>query len=318
MDFGDSGFRVARTYDIIKDSSSSPPEDLLAQRGIDLIIQHLILLDELHSTGRIQYPDKEHTTTMAERGRELKTVRRSTRVLDLIQALDGASIEDLSDETGFSLSTIHGYVTTLENEGYLTKEGQDYYVSLNLLNNGEYARRRREEYNLAEDIVINLANMVGHRVYFIVEVDGKGIRVHTKTGNPNVRINDRVGQYDYLHASAAGKSILAHLPVERVRSIVAEHGLPACTGNTITRRSELFTELEQIRERGISYNREESIEGLYAVGAPVKDAEDRIVGGMSVSGAKNRIEGQPIEETLPEQLLGAINELELNINNMSR
>ena len=100
----------------------------------------------------------------------------------------------------------------------------------------------------------------------MAEENGRGIYLHIETQKSTaVEVNRRVGTSRYLHSSAAGKAILAHLPAERVNEIVATCGLPSEAPNTITDR----TELDRVRESGVAYNDEESIKGLRAVGVPV-------------------------------------------------
>lgn len=244
-------------------------------------------------------------------GRTLQTVETSLAVIDVIQKRNGARISEVADELDLALSTIHGHLNTLVQNEYLIKEGDEYDISLTFTDKAEYAKTRKKVFQLAEETVARLADETGHRAYFVVEEHGWAKYVHTNTGNPSVKVSGRI---DYLHASAAGKAILAHMPEERVEEIIAEKGLPDVTSNTIADREKLETEFERIREQGVSFNRDETIEGLYAVGVPVKGANNRVIGALSVSGAKKKMEGKWFTEELPELLGGVANELELNIS----
>jgi DNA-binding IclR family transcriptional regulator len=128
-----------------------------------------------------------------------------------------------------------------------------------------------------------------------------------------VKADSYPGKRVPVHASAAGLAILSKLSTDRVEAIIARHGLEALTSETITDRDDLFDELDRIRERGYSVNDQGTIEGLRAVGAPVTDADGEVIGGLSISGPINRMRGERFEEEFPSLLLGATNELELNI-----
>ncbi|MBX0298014.1 IclR family transcriptional regulator [Haloarcula nitratireducens] len=244
-------------------------------------------------------------------GRTLQTVETSLAVIDVIQKRDGARISEVADELDLALSTVHGHLNTLVQNEYLIKEGDEYDISLTFSEKAEYAKTRKKVFQLAEETVTKLADETGHRAYFVVEEHGWAKYVHTATGNPSVKVSGRI---DHLHASAAGKAILAHMPDERVEEIIDEKGLPAMTAKTITDREELESEFERIREQGVSFNKGETIEGLYAAGVPVKGIDNRVVGSLSVSGAKKKMEGPWFTEELPELLAGVANELELNIS----
>jgi len=110
-----------------------------------------------------------------------------------------------------------------------------------------------------------------------------------------VLINRRTGIQRHLHSTAAGKAILAEMPEQRVMDIISEHELPAETEHTITDPDSLVEELDEIREHGIAYNDEESVEGLRAVGVPVRGSNGIAIGALSVSGPSNRLRGRSSE-----------------------
>ena len=120
-----------------------------------------------------------------------------------------------------------------------------------------------------------------------------------------------VGRRFYLHQTAAGKALLSRLSQPEVEEIVDRWGLPARTENTITDPEELYEELDVIRDRGYSFNREEQLQGVKAVGVPVTGPDDRVIGAFSVASPANRMSDEWFEEKLPSIALGVTNEFEL-------
>ncbi|PSQ89215.1 MAG: hypothetical protein BRD45_03965 [Bacteroidetes bacterium QS_8_64_10] len=153
----------------------------------------------------------------------------------------------------------------------------------------------------------------GERAQFVVEEQGRGIYLYIETGEHAVRTGLSVGQQIYLHSTSAGKVILSLLPDDRVNEILDEYGLPPLTENTITDSNELKSQLDEIRERGYAFNREENIKGLRAVSGPVTDENDILIGVLSVSGPSHRMKGEWFQSGLPDLVLGTANELELRI-----
>ena len=246
-------------------------------------------------------------------GRRLKTVNTMMDIVETIQKLEGARVSEIANDLNFAPSTVHGYMSTLADRGYLVKEGDVYYVGLRFLNLGGHAATRKRAYKIAKEKVSQLAEVTGERAQFIIEENGRGTYIHTSVGDNAVQVDAQVGKYIYLHSSAAGKSILASHTNEYVIEIIDKWGLPPSTNSTITNQDELLNELKQISERGYAVNDHESIDGLRAIGAPVKGKDGQIVGGVSISGPSNRMKGDRFKQEIPELLLGAINELELNI-----
>lgn len=245
--------------------------------------------------------------------RSVKSVHRAMSIVEQIREAGGATVTELAEESELAKSTVHGYLATMHDDGYLIKDDGVYEVGTKFLRLGEHSRTRRQEYSMAAEKVTDLAERTEERAQFVVEEHGRGVFLYRKTGERAVETNSGTGKRMRLHSTSAGKSILAHLPQERVERIIAEWGLPAITKNTISSREALFDELEEIRDRGYAFNHEENIEGLHAVGAPLVLDDQGVVGALSISGPTHRMKGDWFDQELPDRLLGIVNELELNI-----
>ncbi|WP_266082780.1 IclR family transcriptional regulator [Haladaptatus caseinilyticus] len=245
--------------------------------------------------------------------RPLKTIETAVDIVDTIQRREGADIQELAQEFSLAQSTIHGYVKTLENRGYLTYEDGAYHVGLEFLNKGGHARKRKREYDFIINKLEDLAERTGERVQFIVEENGRGYYIHTSIGENAVHVDAHIGKKIHLHASSAGKAILAHLPKERVHQILDRWGMPDYTQQTITNRDELLTELRSIRDTGYATSEQESITGLRAVGTPIQPHEDEPIGAISFSGPAHRLTGDWFDEEIPNIVLGVANEIELDL-----
>lgn len=246
-------------------------------------------------------------------GETVKAIDTAFVILETLQELDGARIMELGDELDVANSTIHRHLTTLRKRGYVIKEEDTYELGLKFLGLGEYARNRKDAYQMAKPKVRDLANETEERAQFIVDEYGYGIYVHRTRGPHAVRTDPGIGESVPLHATAAGKAILAYSSRERVEQFVDRHGLTAITDRTITDPDELLDELERIRDQQFSVNDEESTKGLRAIGVPVRSPGDRVLGALSVSGPIHRMKGPWFEQELPDLLLGTANELELNL-----
>ena len=247
-------------------------------------------------------------------GGTIDAVNRSMAVLETIKELDGAGVTELADELGWAKSTVHTHLKTLRENEFLVARGDQYDLSLRFLNYGEYVKHRHHIYSAIEPHLEALAAETEKRVQFLTHEHGYLVYVRIAEGNHSVCTGAELGRRrPMLHASAAGKSILAHLPRGETDAILDDKKLHPFTENTITDRDELYDEFETIRERGYAINREENIKGLRAVAAPVRTPEDEVLGAVSVADAAHRMKGEWFENDLPELLLGIVNEIELNV-----
>ena len=255
--------------------------------------------------------------TTGESPRILKTVSRALEIIRALEQLDGAGVTELADHLDVSKSAAYNYLMTLEDQKLVVKEGSTYSLSLQFLLLGEYVRNRNTLYETGKGEIERLAEETGEYAHLATEQHGLGVNLYKVQGEKAVGSDyqtNKLQKPDYLHFSATGKSILAFLPRDRVEEIVDRYGLARKTGNTITDREELFAELDDIRERGYAYNDEEEIEGLQAIGAPIRDRKGRVLGSLSVSGPIRRMNDAQYHDDIVEKVTNAANVIEVNIN----
>jgi DNA-binding IclR family transcriptional regulator len=92
----------------------------------------------------------------------------------------------------------------------------------------------------------------------------------------------QIGDRAPLYATAAGKAVLAHLPLDEIDAYLSKIQLKALTRKTITKRTIIQNELKAIRAGGVAYSREEHNEGVIAIGHPVFDFNGLVAGSIVV------------------------------------
>lgn len=254
--------------------------------------------------------------TLKEGAGKSATVQSDIRLLDIlrgIKELDGAGVTELADHLDLPKSTVHNHLSTLYVEEFVVKKATEYHIGLRFLDFGETARKDRTDSESIEQKVSSLARQTGERCQFMVEEHGNCVYLYKADGENSVTTDSRIGRHIPLHAAAAGKAIMAHLPEAYVTEIIETKGLTSVTEGTITDEQTLRAELERIRESGYATNMEESTAGLRGVGAPVLRPDGTVAGAISISGPTHRFKGEHLEEEMRDLVLGATNEVELNI-----
>ncbi|WP_411966375.1 IclR family transcriptional regulator [Haloferax sp. YSMS24] len=249
-----------------------------------------------------------------EQRRPVKTATTSFAILERLKERGPLGPTKLASDLGLAKSTVHRHLKTLEQEGFAVPDEGGYRIGLRLLDFGIYARNQHQFYEVAKSKVEELAEETGEKVWCVTEEQGRGFHLYGAAGKHSVRTPAREGTRSYLHQLAAGKAILSEFPDERVHAIIDQHGLPSKTSQTITETDELFEELQTVRERGFALNQEEIVPKLHAVGVAVTDQDGYPVGAISISGPSNRLKGERLTVDLANLLLGAANEVEINLN----
>jgi DNA-binding IclR family transcriptional regulator len=245
--------------------------------------------------------------------RRVKATETTLEIVECLYQSDGRRLHEVADELELANSTVHQHLNTLIADGYVVKEDGQYYVGLEFLHVASYARRRRKANRVSASVVRKAYEKTGEPMWFITEENGRGYHVYQYPQNRDSVIDTRPGKRIYLHANAAGKSILAHLDRERVDEIIHRWGMPAITENTITDKEELFDALERVRERGYAHNHEEHVLGYGGIAAPVTKQDGTVVGALATGAPMQHLEGELMQEVLPEKILEVVNEFELQI-----
>lgn len=248
---------------------------------------------------------------------DIRTIKSAEVVFDIfeiIQSNNGATLTELAGDLQKAPSTVHQYLATLKQREFVVENGGVYHLSHRFLDFGIYERQRNPLFNITKKKVSQLAAETGERVQFSVAEYGQVIVLYTEAGSQAVQTDIRSGQRLPMHATAAGKAILAYSSPEYVDSVVTEHGLTAVTENTITTPTELAKELESIRESSIAYNDREDTPGLRAIGTPILGSDDGPpLGALSISGPVQRLSHPDYDDGIKNMLLGSANELELRV-----
>lgn len=243
----------------------------------------------------------------------LRTTENTILVVKALRYLERARVTDLANELGMSKSTVHDHLATLKKHNYVTRDDDgNYELGLGFFEMGESARKRRKIYQIAKPEVQALAEETGELANLMVEEHGQGVYLYRARGENAVTLDTHTGKRRYLHHTALGKAILAHMSERRVDEILDQHGLPAATKNTITDRNVLKEKLQTIGEDGIAYCGQERVEGLECVAAPVLSNDNRVLGAVSVAGPTTRMKDERLKEEIPELVLQAANVIEIN------
>lgn len=91
-----------------------------------------------------------------------------------------------------------------------------------------------------------------------------------------------VGKLEAPHATAVGKAMLAWLPEDEIRRILAD-GMKRFTDNTITEFPAFVEALRIVRRNGYAIDREEFLPGVICVGAAIRDQAGTVLGAISAS-----------------------------------
>lgn len=242
----------------------------------------------------------------------IKSATRTFDIIGHISELGPVSVTALAKKMDLPKSTVHGYLVSMEEAGYLVKHDQQYDLSLRFLEHGIHKRQQHMPTEVISQPLKRLAEDTKEIAWYSVEERGSSVDIYKSEGEHAISVESWLGQPRPMHALAAGKILLAGMSEARIDAIIEDHGLTSRTPNTITSRDELDRELESVKEQAVAFNDEEYRLRIRSVGVPVVH-ESETIGALTVSGPAKRLRGDLFREELPERLSATANEIELRL-----
>jgi DNA-binding IclR family transcriptional regulator len=216
-------------------------------------------------------------------------VRSTFRILEELSKADALGLNEVTQRTGVSKSTVFRVLTTLTQLGYIVRDPDREYRITNALaalvsDTGitealrlaalPWMLKLRDEYGET----VNLGWLQLDRVTYIEVVPSEYA----------LRLHERPGASVCVHASALGKAILAFSPEKVVDSLLRGRELQMFTRNTITDAEQMIAELHRVHEHGYAFDRGETSLLATCVAAPILDARGVALAGLSISGPTSR------------------------------
>ncbi|GAB7009072.1 IclR family transcriptional regulator [Halorubrum trueperi] len=257
------------------------------------------------------FPNRTNVTSDTNR---IKSIERAFNIVETISDRGSVGVTEVARDLNIPKSSVHVYLNTLANAGYVIKDGSEYRLGHRFLQIGGRLRSQQELFQVAAPLLRSLARDTGELADLMIEEGGWGVLLFKAETADSVDDNAHIGQHVYLHSTAMGKAILSTFSDEKIRNIIERCGIPELTPSTISGLDELFDELETISKTGLSFNNEERRRGVKAVGTPILSDTNELVGAISVSGPSARMTDERMENELADKLLETKNIIELKID----
>ena len=231
----------------------------------------------------------------------VRSVDRAVTLLELVAANGEMGVTELAEALGVHKSTASRLVSALARRGLLEQLGDRGKVALGfgVVRLAASATGRMDIARLGQPICQRLAEQVGETVNVAVSDGEAAINVAQEFGTSAVTTQNWVGRRTPLHATSAGKVLLAHM-AEPERRVFLRRRLPRFTDATITEPAALRAELARVVDEGHARSFEEFEVGLHAVAVPLWGHGGEVVAALSVAGPAYRLPRRKARGIVPE------------------
>ncbi|WP_144630193.1 IclR family transcriptional regulator [Bordetella genomosp. 13] len=214
------------------------------------------------------------------------SVAKAFSVLEAFShTLSDLSLSEISDLTGLDKSASQRFAHTLWRLGYLEKDERTRRFRLGkpVLDLGFSYLRASRMVELATPALVDLRNKCGERANLSLYDDTTLIYVIRQQSRREYFDGSLVGRRIPVFCTAGGRAVLAQLPEQEARAVIARSDLQARTPRTLVDPTLIMREVRKAAERGYGMAVEETTLGEITVGAAVTDATGRPIAAVHIA-----------------------------------
>jgi IclR family KDG regulon transcriptional repressor len=227
------------------------------------------------------------------------------RALDLLELVCNAdhpvSLAEASARQGLSKPTAHRLLRTLVERGLIAQDPQmkGYRPGLKLFELSSAVLRGMTLRTEALPELRELCQRTNETVHLAVLDDGEVIYIDKEETQQTIRMFSAIGKRGPAHCTGVGKVLLAHLPAEELRAMLAGKPLQRFTDTTIVTTAALQEELALVRQRGYAIDDTEHEADIRCAACPVRDHTGRVIAAISLTVPAIRMSRARIESMAP-------------------
>jgi IclR family KDG regulon transcriptional repressor len=225
---------------------------------------------------------------------KVQALQRALDILDCFNFQDRVlSLTEVVNRTGLNKTTVKRLISNLTTRGYLQQDLQSkkYQLGMRLFELGgivfsSFSLRQAASYPMTQ-----LQSESGATVLLGVNMEDQLVYVDKREGRGMIRISSEVGWRRPLNYGMLGMVLLSSLDPQDVKRILKKYPLKSYTPLSITDTDAFSLRLEQIRDQGYILEKEEAVENVIGIAAPIRDYSRQVVAAMGIAlptGLRNR------------------------------
>lgn len=214
------------------------------------------------------------------------------RGLTVLEAIDAApapmGVRELARQLQLGIAIVQRLINTLEQRGFIEQvaENRRYRIGHRAIVLGQSSRHVDTVTKVTLAELEALAEDPGLNGYMGVLSSDRAVYVLAVPSRSRIMLRVDAGETMPFHSTTIGKVFLAMVGERRARELLGSAPMARITDKTITDPDTLIAALPDIRRHGFARVDEENIRGIVSVGAPIRNAQGRIVAALSVAFTK--------------------------------
>lgn len=226
-----------------------------------------------------------------------------TRAITLLRAIEhhphGISTAELARTADLAPATAGRLLATLHDASFVDRTRGGWIIGTELVRLAQRANPDRALIRRAQPLLEELAATARESAMLGVARPGPSVEVIAQADGPRLLgVTNWVGRTIELHASAAGKLVLAELSDPALDGWIRRERPRRLTDRTIVGRAALHAEIDRVRKRGWAELDGESEIGLSSIAVAVREPNGTLGAILGYSGPTERLDRSALLEPL--------------------
>jgi IclR family pca regulon transcriptional regulator len=221
----------------------------------------------------------------------VQSLLKGFRVLEAFTAQDPElNLAETARKAGVDNATAFRFLNTLVESGYAERvpDSKKFRLTLKVLNLGFNAIARSDLRTLARPVLRELVGELNEAASVAVLDGADAIYIERiQAGLVRLGVDVRIGNRIPAYSSAVGHAILAWLPEATQIAVLQSAPRTKLTATTEIDLGKLLKRLRAVKQQGFATSDQETVSGLYALAAPILDADGKPMAAVSIAAPAN-------------------------------
>lgn len=230
-----------------------------------------------------------------------QAIGRAMAVLQLfIDAEGDLEVSEIVNRLSLTPGTAHRVVKALVAGGFLTRNPatDGYFLGSTAILLGQAAQRTLGA-DRAMPLLRQLNSETDESVNLVVRDGDESVVIMRVPCTLPLRFEQHPGARFPLYATASGKALMSFAADTHGYLGRLPHQLPAVTRHTVPTAGRFAEELDHTRERGYSIDKEQNVDGVSSIGAPVLDPHGRAHAAVVIQAPSVRLPESRMRQLAP-------------------
>ncbi len=222
----------------------------------------------------------------------IPNLKRALEIFELLAKNPaGLGMSEIARRTKYSKNSIFRIICTLEDCGYVVKNGSDrtFRMSRKLVALGYASFGDSNIVEKSMDVLRAMRDELWETSMLGTLLETGTVILEQAPGKHPFKFLGEVGMICSINASAPSKAMLAYLPPAELEMTLKKIKFDRFNENTIYKKIPFEKELQKVREQGYATDICEENIGVHCVGAPIFDAHSYPVASIWITGPRERM-----------------------------